>query len=134
MSEVPPPPPSYPAQPTATPMSPEDQRLWATLTHVGGIVGVVVFGGGLGWVMPLITFLTMKERGGFIREHARAALNFHLTMLIAIVAGWILTIVIIGILVLIAVPILVIIFGIIASIRANKGEMYTYPLSIPFVK
>lgn len=133
MSEVPPPPPAYPASAPQA-MSPADQRLWATLTHIGGIVGVVLFGGVLGWVMPLITFLTMKERGSFIREHARTALNFQLTMLIAIIVGWVLTVVLIGILILIAVPILVIIFGIIAAVKANKGEVYSYPLTIQFVK
>jgi len=140
MSEMPPPPPAPPAAPppgapaTVTAMSPEDQRLWATLTHIGGILGVIVFGGGFGWLMPLITFLAMKDRGGFIREHTKNALNFQITALIGLVAGAFLTAILIGFLVIVAVVVLVIVFGIIAAVRANKGEMYEYPLTIKFIK
>jgi uncharacterized Tic20 family protein len=125
MSEVPPPPPFQPGAPVA-PMSPEDQRLWATLDHIGGIF--------FGWLSTLIVYLVLKDRGGFIQAHSKTALNFHLTMLIGLVAGYILSIVVIGVFIIIAVYIVVIVFAIIAAIAANKGEMYSYPLTIKFIK
>jgi len=108
-------------------MSPADQRLWATLTHVGGIL--------FGWLAPLITYLVLKDRGAFVRAHTATALNFQLTLLIAYVAAYVLTLVTFGILfIVIFVPVvLAIIFGIMAAIAANKGEFYTYPMSIKFV-
>lgn len=108
------------------PMSPEDQRLWATLTHIGGIF--------FNFVAPLVAYLVLRDRGGFIREHTRVALNFHITMAIAYAVGSILSIVIIGGFVILAAAILSIVFGIMAAVAANRGEFYRYPLSIEFIK
>lgn len=127
---MPPPPNVPPQQPyggaAQPPMSPDDEKLWATLIHVGGIL--------FNFLAPLIGYLILKDRGPFVRAHAVTALNFHLTILIAYIVGSILTVVIIGIFILLAAAVVVIVFGIIAAVRANRGEWYTYPLSIPFIK
>lgn len=123
------PPPGGPGNPYATPpapMSPADEKLWATLIHIGGIF--------FSFVPALVGYLVLKDRGPFVRQHTAAALNFQLTMLIAYVVGYVLTIVVIGLLVLIAVGIVVIIFAIIAAVAANQGRPYTYPMSIRFVQ
>jgi uncharacterized protein len=108
------------------PMSPQDEKVWATLTHVGGIV--------LGFIAPLVAYLVLRERGPFIREHAAAALNFQLTLLIAYVVGWVLSIVFIGVLLLLAAWVVSIVFAIVASLAANRGEYYRYPATITFVQ
>lgn len=107
-------------------MNPADQRLWATLIHIGGIF--------FGFIPALIGYLVLKDRGEFIREHTKTALNFQITMLIAAVVGSFLILLIIGIFVVIAVSIVIIVFSIIAAIRANQGQLYRYPLTIPFIK
>ncbi|RQP11333.1 MAG: DUF4870 domain-containing protein [Microbacteriaceae bacterium] len=127
MTATPPPPPPPPA-PGPVPgqeMTPADQRLWSTLTHVGGIL--------FSWLAPLIAYLVLKERGAFVRAHTATALNFQLTLLIAYVVGYITSFFLIGFLILLAAWVLAIVFGIMAAIAANKGEFYTYPLSIKFV-
>ena len=121
---TPPPPPPNPYQ--ATPqLSPSDEKLWATLIHIGGIF--------FGFIPALIGYLVLKDRGPFIREHTATALNFQITMTIAYVIGSILTFVIIGIFILIAVWVIVIVFSIIAAVKANQGQPYSYPLTIKFV-
>lgn len=107
------------------PMNPADERLWATLVHVGGIF--------FSFVPALIGYLVLKDRGPFVRAHTATALNFQLTLLIASFVGWVLTIVVIGFVILAAVWVVNIVFSIIAAIAANKGEWYTYPMSIRFV-
>ena len=107
-------------------MSPSDEKLWATLLHVGGIF--------FSFIPSLIAYLVLKDRSPFVRQHSATALNFQLTMLLASFIGGVLTIVIIGIFIIIAVAIVVIIFSIIAAIAANKGEPYKYPMSIQFVQ
>lgn len=107
-------------------MSPSDEKLWAVLVHVGGIF--------FGFVPALIGYLVTKDRGPFVRAHTATALNFQLTMLIAAVVSTILIFVIIGIFLLLAISVLVIVFSIIAAVKANNGEGYTYPLSITFVR
>ncbi|MGR2753517.1 DUF4870 domain-containing protein [Agromyces arachidis] len=110
-------------------MSPPDQRLWATLIHIGGAI--------FAFWPSLIGYLVLKDRGAFVRNHSATALNFQLTMLIAEVVGWILSVTVIlaviGVPLLVAVYIVRIVFSIIAAVTANKGEPYTYPLAIKFV-
>jgi uncharacterized Tic20 family protein len=126
MSETPPPPPPQYAYTPPPPLSPSDERLWATLVHAGGIF--------FGILPSLVGYLVLKDRGTFIREHIRVALNFQITMLIALVAGSILSIIVIGIVVLIAVGVLDLVFCIMAAVAASNGQLYKYPLSIEFIK
>lgn len=119
-------PPTDPYQSTPQPLSPSDERLWATLIHIGGIF--------FSFIPSLVGYLVLKDRGPLVREHTLTALNFQLTMLIALVVGYILTFVIIGVFIILAVYIVVLIFSIIAAVAANKGESYKYPLSIQFIK
>ena len=117
-----------PVNPYATapaPLRPEDEKLWATLIHVGGIF--------FGFMPALVGYLVLKDRGPFIRGHSMTALNFQLTMLIGYVAGYVLAFVFIGFLVLLAVGVVIIVFGIIAAIAANRGEEYYYPVAIKFL-
>ena len=122
MSTTPPPANSYPP---GTPMNPSDERMWATLIHVGGIL--------FEFLPALIGYLVLKDRGPFIRAHAATALNFQITLVIAYVISGVLTLALVGFLLLPAVWVLSIVFSIIAALAANKGEYYTYPLSIKFV-
>jgi uncharacterized Tic20 family protein len=123
MSEATPP----PANPYQAPsqLSPADEKLWATLIHIGGIL--------FGFLPALIGYIVLKDRGPFIRAHTATALNFQITLAIAYVVGSILTIVLVGFLILAAAWILGIVFSIMAAIAANKGEWYTYPLTIKIV-
>jgi uncharacterized Tic20 family protein len=122
MSAAPPPASPYQAQ---SQMSPADEKLWATLIHIGGIL--------FGFIPALIGYIVLKDRGPFVRAHTATALNFQITMAIAGFIGGILTIVFVGFLVLAAVGIIIIIFSIMAAIAANKGEWYSYPLTIKFL-
>ena len=119
-------PPVNPYATTPQPMSPADEKLWATLVHVGGIF--------FGFVPALIGFLVLGNRGPFVRGHTATALNFQLTMIIAAAIGGITVFVLIGFFIIIAVSILIVVFSIIAALAANRGEAYTYPLTIPFIK
>ena len=118
--------PGYGGPQPVQPMRPEDEKLWATLIHVGGIL--------LSFVAPLVGYLVLKDRGPFVREHSRVALNFQLTMVIAYVIGGATSFLGIGVLITFAAWALSIIFGIIAALAANRGEYYKYPLSIEFIK
>lgn len=131
--------PPYGAQPAgqpaygAAPMSAQDAKTWAILGHAGGIV--------LSFVAGLIVFLVHKDKNPWLRQQAVEALNFQLTMMIAMVALWviggILTAILIGffILFLAFVPwVLQVVFGILAAMKASNGEEYRYPISIRMVK
>ncbi len=109
----------------AQPMSPSDEKLWATLVHVGGIVA--------GFLPALIGYIVLKDRGPFVRHHTATALNFQITLAIVYAAGIVLSLVFIGLFIVIAAQILAIIFSIMAAVAANQGQFYNYPLTIKFV-
>ena len=125
MSATPPPPPQQPYGGSAQQLSPADEKLWATLVHVGGIL--------FSWIPALIGYLVLKDRGPFVRAHTATALNFQITIFIAYVVGGILSIVVVGLFIILAAWVLDIVFSIIAAVKANQGEYYTYPIAIKFV-
>ncbi|ARC57109.1 hypothetical protein AS850_08485 [Frondihabitans sp. 762G35] len=110
----------------APPLRPEDEKLWSTLIHIGGIF--------FSFVPAIIGYFVLRDRGPFIKEHTRVALNFQLTMLIGYVVGTILSVVGIGLLIDLAVWVVTIVFSIMAAIAANQGRYSKYPLSIEFFK
>ena len=122
------PPPGGYGQAPQQPLNPADEKLWATLVHIGGIF--------FEFLPALIGYLVLKDRGPFINAHTKTALNFQITLIIAYVVSVILTVVTFGILgiLIFAVWVLSIVFSIIAAVKANRGEWYTYPMTIPFIK
>ncbi len=69
-----------------------------------------------------------------MRHHAVEALNFSLTVLIAYIVSGVLIIVVIGIFLLPVIAIGALMLHIMASMAANRGEWYRYPVNIRFVK
>jgi len=122
-------PPAAPA-----PLAPEQQRLWATLIHIGWIAGSFV--GGLYFAPALIGYLVLKDRGGFIRSHTASALNFQISWTLWGIAIGVITVVTFGIGGLLFIPfgICYLIFTILAAVAANRGDFYTYPLTITFLR
>jgi uncharacterized Tic20 family protein len=131
--QVPPPPPVPPAggPPPQQPLPPEQERLWAMLAHLLSFVAAYI---ALGFVAPLTILLVFGPRSAYVREHAVESLNFNLSWLIYAIVAAFLAIVLIGIPILIVLGIAYVILVIIASIRANNGQLYRYPATIRFVK
>jgi uncharacterized Tic20 family protein len=107
-------------------LSAGDEKLWATIIHVAGAVSYIV----PAWA----GYLIFRNRGPFVRDNARNALNWQISFVIYYAAGLLLSLVIVGYLVIIAALVLNIVFSIQAAITANRGGLYHYPLSIPFIK
>lgn len=111
--------------PNTQPLSDHASQLWATLIHLGGILFL--------FLPALFGFAVLGERGPFIRQQARSALNFQLTTLIGYLAGFCTVWFFIGAYVLLTVMVINVVFSIAAAIAANKGENWSYPISIPFI-
>ena len=112
------------------PASPVDERTWGTLAHLSGFLAAYV---ALGFLGPLLVMATVGQRSAFVRRHAVEALNFNLSVLIYLAVSGVLAFVLIGIPMLIGVGVLYLWTTVQASMAANRGEEYRYPLSIRFV-
>jgi hypothetical protein len=122
MSQVP------PSQP---PLSADQERLWAMLAHLLSFVAAYI---ALGFIAPLIVMLVFGPRSAYVRANAVESLNFNLSWLIYAIVGVITIPVGIGILILLALGIAYVVLVIIASVRANGGQFFRYPLTIRFVR
>lgn len=123
--QVPPPPPGQGRLP------PEQERLWAMLAHLLSFVAAYLF---LGFVAPLIVLLVFGPRSAYVRAHAVESLNFNLSWLLYGIVAVVLIIIGIGILILIALGLAYLVLVVIASVRANNGEFFRYPLTIRFIR
>lgn len=111
----------------------KDARRWAMFCHLSALVGLM--GNGLGFLVgPLVVWLLKKEDDPFINEQGKEAVNFQITMFIALFVSGILVLVVIGIVMLVVVGIMMIVFPILGAIKANEGESYRYPFSIRFIQ
>jgi hypothetical protein len=86
-----------------------------------------------GFVGPLIIFLIRREQRGDGYENARHALNFRISLVIYYIAATIIIFGLFGILYF-AIWVFSLVVAIIGTIRANQGDIYKYPLEIPFIK
>ncbi|MBT8144262.1 MAG: DUF4870 domain-containing protein [Gammaproteobacteria bacterium] len=107
----------------------KDERTWGMLCHLSVLTGL--FTGGFGSIIaPLVIWLIKKEEMPFVDDQGKEALNFQITMMIACFVSALLMIVLIGFLLLPLVLIFDLVMVIIASIKANDGERYRYPLTL----
>jgi uncharacterized Tic20 family protein len=120
--------------PPAQPLSPSEERTWATLTHAISGVAMVVSAGTLGFVASLVIYLIYRDRGPFVRAHAANAVNVQLTALIGLVVSGLLMLVLVGFITYPLVVVAAVVIHVIAAMRANAGEWYDPPFTIRFVK
>ena len=142
--QMPPPPPEPPVppagpppggppaggRPAGPPMSPDQERLWGMLAHQLSFVAAYH---ALGFVAPLVVLLVFGPRSAYVRAHAVESLNFNLSWLLYAIVGGILLIIGIGVLILIVLGIAYVVLVIIASVQANNGQFFRYPLTIRFI-
>ena len=107
-------------------LSESDARLWAMLAHLSGII-IAVIG-------PLIIMLVFGPRSAFVKKQSTEALNFQITLVIAMVISFILTFVVIGAFLIPIVAIVGVVFMVIGGIKAYGGEDYRYPVTLRLVK
>jgi uncharacterized protein len=110
----------------------ETERNWAMFCHLAAFAGFFVpFGGVIG---PLVIWLSKRDDSTWVNENGKASLNFQLSMLMYMILVIPLCLILIGIPLLIILGTLKIVFIIIASVKASKGQEFKYPLAIPFIQ
>jgi len=133
--------PTTPAPDPVPPLSPEqaapettpDARRWAMLCHLLALSGLL--GNGIGFLLgPLVTWLVKREDHPFIDEQGKEAVNFQITMFLALIVSVPFLLILVGILMMIAIGILMVVFPIVAAIQASEGKPYRYPLTIRFIQ
>jgi uncharacterized protein len=125
--------PSDTAAPGTAPTPTENERTWGMLAHLSALTGVVVWL--LGCIIgPLVVWLARRDSSAFVAEHAREALNFNITVVLAALVCMALMLVFVGFILGTALFVVWLVFTLIAAIKASEGEHYRYPFSLRLVK
>ena len=105
-----------------------DEKTWALIAHFGGIL--------VGFIAPLVALLAKGNESPTVRAHSVEALNFQITWGIATVIASIVAVCTFGILFFLPMVtwVVVIVFSIIAGMKANEGVLYHYPMTWRIVK
>ena len=112
---------------------PNDARMWAMACHLMALTGLL--GNGIGFLLgPLVMWLIKREDHPFINAQGKEAINFQITMLLAMLVCVPLIFVVIGLLLLPILAIVNVVFTIIAGVKAANGEPYRYPISLRLIK
>lgn len=109
-----------------------EARTYGMLCHLSALAGYIIPVGNI--IGPLIFWLLKRDQHPFVNEQGKESLNFQISVLIYALLAGLLCIVFIGLLLLPLIGIGSLVFIIIASVRANAGESYRYPLTIRFIK
>jgi uncharacterized Tic20 family protein len=108
-----------------------EERNWAVAAHLSAVVGAWV---ALGFIGPLVVLLLGHGRSAFARVHTVEALNFNLSILLyTIVGGLLVWLLGLGLLILLVAGVVWLIGTAVATIKASKGELYRYPITIRIV-
>ena len=117
----------YPG-PYVGPPPDKDSKTMGMLAHLLSIF--------TGFIGPLVIWLVKKDTSPFVDDQGKEALNFQLTLLIAYIVAFIIACVSLGFLFFapLVVWIVALVFAIMATMQANNGVAYRYPINIRMIK
>lgn len=116
------------AQNTASAAVSADDANLAMLAHLLSIV--------FGFIAPLIIWMISKDQPqkGFVADQAKEALNFQITVIIALCIAGVLIVIFIGILLFPMVLVVNFVLCILAGLKAREGVDYRYPFTLRLLK
>lgn len=110
----------------------EDNQM-LVMTHLSQLLDLVTGIGG--FIVPLVLWLTQKDKVAGMDMHGKMILNFQISIFIySIISIPLIILFGLGILMLIIIGLIALILPIMNAIKVSNGEMPYYPLSIEFLK
>jgi len=110
----------------------EDNQI-LVLTHLSQLLDLITGIGG--FIVPLVIWLTQKDKVFGMDAHGKMILNFQISLFIySIICIPLIFLFGLGIFLLIGIGIVAILFPILNAIKVSNGEIPSYPLSIEFIK
>jgi hypothetical protein len=105
---------------------------YCMMIHLSQLTSIIM--PGLGFILPIVMWAMNKDKKEEIDIHGKITINWLISLFLYSVVCGILVFIFIGIVGLIILVLLNFVFAIIAAIKANDNQVWTYPLSIRFLK
>lgn len=109
-----------------------EQRQMGLFLHLSQFANVIFFP--LGILAPILIWQLNKDKMPELDAHGKMVTNWMISATIYAFISIVLMFVLIGFITILAVAVMGIVFPIIGAIKANKGELFEYPLTIKFLK
>lgn len=129
-------------RPPLTALQIAEQNQWGLFAHLSQLLGFVIPFGGI--AAPIIIWQIKKDELPALDAHGKMIINWTISSIIYFLGFLFLTVltclfvsfsaIIVGILGFLAFLLTSIIFPIIGGVKASKGELWEYPLTIKFLK
>jgi uncharacterized Tic20 family protein len=120
---------------TGSPMPTTQERQWAALSHLSTLAPYLIALPLIGFAGPLIVRATKGQESAWVDNHAKESLNFQITLLIGYAVAVATTCLFgLGVVLGIGLAVFGLVMAIIATIKANNGEVYRYPFNLRLVK
>jgi uncharacterized Tic20 family protein len=117
--------------PAHLPPGASQERQWAMLAHLGGLLAIYP----VVQLLPALVILSVyRTRSEFVQDQAREALNFQIVVLIIYMTARILGALPLFPNLVVLVWLFSLVFSVIAAVAASRGERYRYPLTFRFLK
>ena len=116
---------------TGSPEPTADEKTWGMMAHLSALIASLV---GLPFLGPLVVMLTKGKESAWVEKQAKEALNFQITVMIALVISGASILCVVGLVLAPLVALVALVLTILAGIKANEGVMYRYPATIRLVK
>jgi uncharacterized Tic20 family protein len=91
----------------------------AALSHASALVA--------SFLGPLLFLVLADDDDDLVKRNAKNSLNFQIVVLVALVVAGLLSFVFIGILLFPLIGIVDVVLVLIATVKANEGQVYSYP-------
>lgn len=109
-----------------------EDRTLIIITHLSQLITLVTGFGSL--IIPLILWLTQKEKVYQMDSHGKNIINFQLSLIVyCIICVPLILLFGLGLLGLAVLGLIAIVFPVINAIKASNGETPKYPLSFNFI-
>lgn len=125
----------------AAPGLTDDDKTYAVLMHLSVLAHLVL--PYISLAIPIVMWLTRKDRSAFIDDHGKEAVNFQITIsiysIVMPIIGVIIMFLTMGLGFILLIPlvflpyVLAIVGMVMAIVRTNKGEYFRYPMTIRFL-
>ena len=111
----------------------KDEQNWAMACHLSALAGFLIpFGNIAG---PLIVWLIKRAEMPLVDTHGKEALNFQITVSIAVAVCVALMFVLVGFVLIFIVGLGALVLTIMAAVKVSNGELdYRYPFALRLLK
>lgn len=107
-------------------------RRWAVLLHVSQYSYFLLPVAGI--AVPILIWLLKKDELPGLDAHGRMVVNWFVSLLLYLVASWVLMLVLVGFPLMVLLLLLAVVYPIVAAIKANDGQLWRYPGAIQFLR